>query len=74
MNPVPTLPCKIKARACDWAVEGKGGTEGFREWGKTGKERREKKKELLWKKKNFQEGERELSWGRNTENVALLTG
>jgi hypothetical protein len=38
------------------------------------KERREKKKELLWKKKNFQEGERELSWGRNTENVALLTG
>ena len=23
MNPLPTLTCKIKARAGDWAVEGK---------------------------------------------------
>ena len=33
-------PIQIKAKACDWAVEGKGGTRSFREEGeerKTGK-------------------------------------
>ena len=29
----------IKARACDWAVEGKGGAGGFREWGKRGRKK-----------------------------------
>jgi hypothetical protein len=40
VNLFPILTGQIKARACDWAVEGKGGTGGFREWGKRGKERR----------------------------------
>ena len=31
MNVLPILSCKIKARAGDWAVEGKGGAESFRE-------------------------------------------
>ena len=37
MNLLPILTGQIKARACDWAVEGKGGAGGFRE----GKERDE---------------------------------
>ena len=44
MNRLPILTGQMKAGACDWAVEGKGGTEGFREWGKTGKKRRQKKR------------------------------
>ena len=31
MNLLPILTGQIKTRACDWAVEGKGGTGGFRE-------------------------------------------
>ena len=31
MNLLPILTGQIKARACDWAVEGKGGAGGFRE-------------------------------------------
>jgi hypothetical protein len=31
VNPVPTLPCKIKARACDWAVEGKEALKSFKD-------------------------------------------
>lgn len=30
MNLLPILTCKIKDRACDWAVEGKGRAESFR--------------------------------------------
>jgi hypothetical protein len=37
---LPILTGPIKARACDWALEGKGGAGGFREWGKRGKLRR----------------------------------
>jgi hypothetical protein len=28
---LPNLTGQIKAKACDWGVEGKGGTGGFRE-------------------------------------------
>ena len=28
-EPSPHFNCSIKARACDWAVEGKGGAGGF---------------------------------------------
>ena len=31
MNLLPILTCKIKARAGDWVVEGKGGAKRFRE-------------------------------------------
>lgn len=41
VNPLPILTCKIKSRASDWAVEGKGGAKGFRERGGE-TERREK--------------------------------
>ena len=40
MNLLPILTGQIKARACDWAVEGKGGAGDFREWTKRGKERK----------------------------------
>ena len=36
MNLLPILTGQIKARACDWAVEGKGGAGGFREWEQVG--------------------------------------
>jgi hypothetical protein len=35
MNCLPILTSKIKARTCDWVVEGKGGAVSFRE-GKRG--------------------------------------
>ena len=38
MNLLPILTGQIKARACDWAVEGKGGAGGFRE-GERGRRR-----------------------------------
>lgn len=31
MKLLPILTGKIKTRACDWTVEGKGGVGGFRE-------------------------------------------
>lgn len=31
MNLLPSLTCQLKARVCDWAVEGKGRAGGFRE-------------------------------------------
>ena len=40
MTRLPILTDQIKARACDWAVEGKGGPGGLREWTKRGKERK----------------------------------
>lgn len=33
LNLLPILTVQIKARADDWAVEGKGGTDGLRERG-----------------------------------------
>ena len=30
-EPLPILTGQIKARVCDWIVEGKGGAGGFRE-------------------------------------------
>ena len=42
MNFLPVLSGQIKARACDWAMEEKGGAEGFREWGKSRELEREK--------------------------------
>ena len=38
MNLLPILTCKIKARASDWAVEGKGGAKTF--YKERGRERR----------------------------------
>ena len=49
MNLLPILTGQIKARACDWAVEGKGGAGGFREG------ERERKRKRRWK-----EGEAKL--------------
>ena len=40
VNLLPILTGQIKARACDWAVEGKGGAGGFR----VGEERKERDK------------------------------
>jgi len=45
VNLLPILTGQIKARACDWAAEGKGGAGGFREGeeerGERGKETEE---------------------------------
>jgi hypothetical protein len=45
VNLLPILTGQIKAKACDWAVEGKGGSGGFREWEKRGKETEEEEVE-----------------------------
>ena len=47
MNLLPILTGQIKARACDWAVEGKGANGGFKEWGKSRKE--EDRQRKRWK-------------------------
>ena len=44
---LPSLTGQIKARACDWAVEGKGGAGGFREERK-GKETEERWSRTTW--------------------------
>ena len=49
MNLLPILTGQIKARACDWAVEGKGGAGGFREWEKRGKEGGRRQRKRRWK-------------------------
>ena len=38
----PFLTGQIKARACDWAVEGKGGTRGLEDLGKEGGEKKKR--------------------------------
>lgn len=55
MNLLPILTGQIKARVCDWIVEGKGGAGGFREWRKAGGQLR-----------MAEEGEVERTWNRNT--------
>jgi hypothetical protein len=45
MNLLPILTCKIKARVSDWAVEGKGGAESFRERGRESSKGDEERKE-----------------------------
>lgn len=44
MNFPPILTGEKKARACDWALEGRGGAGGFRE-GRKGKERKRRKED-----------------------------
>ena len=41
-NLLPILTGQIKARTCDWEVEGKGGAGGFRKWRKSKEQEREK--------------------------------
>jgi hypothetical protein len=40
VNLLPILTGQIKARACDWTVEGKGRAGGLREWGKSREQER----------------------------------
>ena len=46
MNLLPILTSQIKARACVWAEEGKGGARGLREW---------EQEERKWRKKRWKE-------------------
>ena len=46
MNLLPILTGQIKARACDWAVEGKGGAGGFREEEEKKEERKTEEEEV----------------------------
>ena len=60
MNLLPILTGQVKARACDRAVEGKGGAGGFREverGRRKGRQRRERRME---------EEEVEGRWSRST--------
>jgi hypothetical protein len=50
VNLLPILTGQIKARACDWAVEEKGGAGDSREWVKRGKETGMKWRKKRWKK------------------------
>ena len=55
MNLLPILTGQIKARACDWAVEGKGGAgslRGEREEGGGG----DKEIEEVWKRRWEEDG------------------
>ena len=45
MNLLPILTGRIKARACDWAVEGKGGMGSLREEGGERMEEEEEEEE-----------------------------
>ena len=51
MNLLPILTGQIKARACDWAVEGKGGAGGFKEEEKRVRHRedRRRQRKRRWK-------------------------
>lgn len=51
----------IKARTCDWAVEGKGGMGGLGEWGQAGRERSERRKEKGGRRR------RKGRWSRTTQ-------
>lgn len=46
MNLLLILTGQIKARACDWAVEGKGGAGGFREEEEKKEERKTEEEEV----------------------------
>lgn len=51
MNPLPTLTCKIKARAGDWAVEGKAELKSLGQKEEEGREsgRRMEEKHVAWR-------------------------
>ena len=55
MNLLPILTCQIKARACDEAVEGKGGAGSFRE-GERGRSKRDNETEG-WRERKMEEEE-----------------
>ena len=56
MNVLPILNGQIKTRACDWAVEEKGGAGGFRE-GEEREEERERRRQRRERKTEEEEME-----------------
>ena len=60
MNLLPILTGQIKARACDWAVEGKAGQEVLK--------KREKEEDGGWREKKM--GEEELEDGAAPHGLA----
>jgi hypothetical protein len=55
---LPILTGQIKARACDWAVKGKGGARGFRE----GLGGRKEKRRLRRQRKMEEDEQNRVAW------------
>jgi hypothetical protein len=49
VNILPVLTSQVKATACDWSLEGKGGARGFRELEKSRDEGGRRQSKRMWK-------------------------
>jgi hypothetical protein len=64
VNLLPNLTSQIKARACDWAVEGKSRAGSFREGKKRRKKRnmRQKDERRKWRKRRQKMEQTHVTW------------